>query len=252
MKEQSSTKARKRRIEIRATQRSSQDKPDQSEDCKRSLEDEEGISCKRPRTCSEERTASCHDDVTTMSNDGSSIFLHSRDDATHSKAIIRKVNKYNRYEPGVPMAKEELKKWKKEARRVRNRESAAASRRKVNGRVAELESQVGDLRAKYEEALRRISELEALVEKRRTNSFGDRNTDIRKKESEANLHLVSPNSSRKSSAAHDLESLLPSLTLPLMPSSSSMLEIENNSESTKRKSTEKGEHITDFVSRPIA
>jgi len=48
----------------------------------------------------------------------------------------------------------------KEARRVRNRESAAASRRKTRDRIAELELQVSALEAKYSAALRRIDELE--------------------------------------------------------------------------------------------
>jgi hypothetical protein len=76
-----------------------------------------------------------------------------------------KVKKWSMYSPGpgVTMAKEDLKKWRKDARRVRNRESAAASRRKIKGRIEELECDLGNLSDKYQGALQRIAELEALV-----------------------------------------------------------------------------------------
>lgn len=43
-------------------------------------------------------------------------------------------------------------------RRVRNRESAAASRRKVRDRIEELEEEVGVWKLRYEEAMRRLGE----------------------------------------------------------------------------------------------
>ena len=72
---------------------------------------------------------------------------------------IRGIKKTTRYEPGVPMTKEELKKWRKEARRVRNRESAAASRQKTRERIDELEGQVADLQAQLAAAHARIAQL---------------------------------------------------------------------------------------------
>lgn len=77
------------------------------------------------------------------------------------KPSIRGIKKQARYEPGVPMTKEELAKWRKEARRVRNRESAAASRQKTRERINELEAQLEALNNKYAAALHRIQELEA-------------------------------------------------------------------------------------------
>merc|ERR1712070_496249 len=59
------------------------------------------------------------------------------------------------------MTKEELTVWRKEARRVRNRESAAASRNKTRDRISELEGKVHSLQSKYASALERIIELEA-------------------------------------------------------------------------------------------
>ena len=82
------------------------------------------------------------------------------EDGVRRKPSLRGIKKQARYEPGVPMTKEELAKWRKEARRVRNRESAAASRQKTKERIEELESQVSTLQTKYDAALRRIAELE--------------------------------------------------------------------------------------------
>jgi bZIP transcription factor len=73
---------------------------------------------------------------------------------------IKGIKKQSRYEPVVPMSKEELSEWRKEARRVRNRESAAASRRKTRERIEELEGQVHVIESKYAKALERIAELE--------------------------------------------------------------------------------------------
>jgi hypothetical protein len=65
-----------------------------------------------------------------------------------------------RYDPGVPMTKEETAAWRKEQRRKRNRESAAASRQRQRDRIAELEEEVSEWKLKYEEALKRIEGLE--------------------------------------------------------------------------------------------
>ena len=58
------------------------------------------------------------------------------------------------------MSKNELAAWRKEARRVRNRESAAASRQKTRQRIEELEAQVGALQGRYDAEVQRIQELE--------------------------------------------------------------------------------------------
>ena len=66
----------------------------------------------------------------------------------------------NRYEPDVPMSKEELAEWRREARKKRNRESAAASRNKVRTRIAELEGEVKEWKSKYSTLMARIEQLE--------------------------------------------------------------------------------------------
>eukprot|EP00554_Chaetoceros_debilis_P016963 CAMPEP_0194111726 /NCGR_PEP_ID=MMETSP0150-20130528/10654_1 /TAXON_ID=122233 /ORGANISM="Chaetoceros debilis, Strain MM31A-1" /LENGTH=537 /DNA_ID=CAMNT_0038801227 /DNA_START=117 /DNA_END=1732 /DNA_ORIENTATION=- len=68
----------------------------------------------------------------------------------------------NRYEPDVPMTKEQAADWRREARRKRNRESAAASRNKVRSRISELETEVDEWKDKYEGLLGRIRKLEQL------------------------------------------------------------------------------------------
>jgi hypothetical protein len=58
------------------------------------------------------------------------------------------------------MDKEQLAVWRREARRVRNRESAAASRQRIRSRITELEDEVSGWKDKYETALARLHELE--------------------------------------------------------------------------------------------
>ena len=47
------------------------------------------------------------------------------------------------------MTKEEITAWRKEERKKRNRESAAASRNKIKGRITELESELSEWKQKY-------------------------------------------------------------------------------------------------------
>ena len=65
-----------------------------------------------------------------------------------------------RYDPDVPMSKEQLAAWRREARRVRNRESAAASRARIRSRITELEDEVGEWKSKYAQAMQRLQSLE--------------------------------------------------------------------------------------------
>lgn len=65
-----------------------------------------------------------------------------------------------RYDPSIPMEKEQLAAWRREARRVRNRESAAASRQRIRGRITELEDELDIMKQKYERAMQRIQQLQ--------------------------------------------------------------------------------------------
>ena len=65
-----------------------------------------------------------------------------------------------KYDPSVPMTKEETSLWRREQRRKRNRESAAACRRRQRDRISELEVEVSDWKTKFEEALHKLKNLE--------------------------------------------------------------------------------------------
>lgn len=69
-----------------------------------------------------------------------------------------------RYDPEIPMSKEQLAAWRREARRVRNRESAAASRQRIRNRIDELELEVEDWKTKYNEAVKRLHDLQKASE----------------------------------------------------------------------------------------
>lgn len=87
-------------------------------------------------------------------DDSSDLDLVMSTDANgNPKPHITGIKKQSRYDPGVPMTREELKNWRKEARRVRNRESAAASRKKNKERITELEMEVETIKTKYAAAL---------------------------------------------------------------------------------------------------
>ena len=58
------------------------------------------------------------------------------------------------------MTKEQLTQWRREMRRVRNRESAAASRKKVRDRIEDLEREVNKWRVRYGDVINRIGEVE--------------------------------------------------------------------------------------------
>mmetsp|Transcript_16098 Transcript_16098/g.24505 ORF Transcript_16098/g.24505 Transcript_16098/m.24505 type:complete len:167 (-) Transcript_16098:190-690(-) len=76
------------------------------------------------------------------------------------QALEKKKKLQMRYDPDVPMTKEQLAAWRKEARQVRNRESAAASRQRIRDKISELEGQVGEWKQKYQEAMGRLRILE--------------------------------------------------------------------------------------------
>jgi hypothetical protein len=62
------------------------------------------------------------------------------------------------YNPDITMTKEQLTAWRREMRRVRNRESAAASRRKVRDRIDELEDEVEIWKGRYQEVMARLGQ----------------------------------------------------------------------------------------------
>lgn len=65
-----------------------------------------------------------------------------------------------KYDPDVPMTKEEAAVWRREQRRKRNRESAAASRQRQRDRITELEEELEDWKTKYNDLMSQIAKVE--------------------------------------------------------------------------------------------
>jgi len=65
-----------------------------------------------------------------------------------------------KYDPDVPMTKEEAAVWRREQRRKRNRESAAASRQRQRDRIVELEVEVEGWKTKVQSIMEKIKKLE--------------------------------------------------------------------------------------------
>jgi hypothetical protein len=73
-------------------------------------------------------------------------------DRKKSNTPKKKVDTQVRYDPppNVHMTEDELKEWRKEQRRIRNRDSAAASRARTKDRITELEAQNEELMDKVD------------------------------------------------------------------------------------------------------
>lgn len=65
-----------------------------------------------------------------------------------------------KYDPDVPMTKEEATAWRRDQRRKRNRESAAASRQRQRDRIDELEAELSDWKTQFEAVQAKIRALE--------------------------------------------------------------------------------------------
>ncbi|GAX24264.1 hypothetical protein FisN_4Lh033 [Fistulifera solaris] len=61
-----------------------------------------------------------------------------------------------KYNPEIPMTREEAAAWRREQRRKRNRESAAASRQRQRDRINELETELEEWKEKYETVVSKI------------------------------------------------------------------------------------------------
>lgn len=80
---------------------------------------------------------------------------------TTATTTTKKKKPQNKYEPDVPMTKEEAAAWRREQRRKRNRESAAASRQRQRDRITELEKELGEWKAKFSAVMGRLNSAEA-------------------------------------------------------------------------------------------
>ena len=158
-------------------------------------------------------------------DDSSSDFDDDESCSPRKKPHLTGIKLQARYHPGVNMTRDELTAWRKEARRVRNRQSAAASRAKTRGKMDELEGKLQDMTRKYEAALKRIAELEGGAP---TQVFAVPSTvsDAESIEGSPVLSPVSP-----------ISAPVTSLTL-------------SNSENHEEHVNQKYEHIMDMIKRP--
>jgi len=112
------------------------------------------------------------------------------------KPHITGIKKQSRYDPGVTMTKDELKAWRKEARRVRNRESAAASRQKNRETIDKFEGEVKVVQTKYDAALQYILDLEAKLRRSGSSSSSFYPSDVLRQDlegiKEASPQTISP------------------------------------------------------------
>jgi len=79
---------------------------------------------------------------------------------TTKKKASTKKKPQMKYDPDVPMSKEEAAAWRREQRRKRNRESAALSRQRQRDRIGDLEVEVDEWKTKVESIMERIKKLE--------------------------------------------------------------------------------------------
>lgn len=202
--------ARKRRIELRSLQRGSDLSDDQS-----TLSSES----------SQSKRARIEEDILV-------------DPITFKrKPSITGIKKQSRYDPGVNMSREELREWRKEARRVRNRQSAAESRSRNRDQITELGSEVDVLKSKYAAALQRIVELEAAAAVNDSFTPINLRQDIQTIAAGVGLAPSSP-----------LFTFTKTVSPPLSPTTSFTLTGESHNEEVNKKY----HHIMEMISRPIA
>lgn len=136
----STLEARKRRREILSSQRSLVLEPVAS-----SMEMCESVPTRKKRR------------VSTDESSDSEVESKSSSSSKTSKAGKKPQMKYD---PDVPMTKEDAAAWRREQRRKRNRESAAASRQRQRDRISELEIEVDGWKDKYDNMMSKIRKLE--------------------------------------------------------------------------------------------
>jgi exonuclease VII large subunit len=100
-------------------------------------------------------------DITISTNNNKNILNTSNNLVIHPNKK-HKINHKRSYIPenNKHMSKEELKQWRMHQRKLRNRQSAAASRQKVRNRVETLERELQALQHKYNAALDRLKTYE--------------------------------------------------------------------------------------------
>ena len=80
-----------------------------------------------------------------------------------SSMLLKSRSKYqNHYAPVIPLTPEEEAEWRRECRRKRNRDSAAASRQKVRTKIQDLEQEVQEWKSKYDALFQKMTAMEQI------------------------------------------------------------------------------------------
>ena len=146
----SSALARKRRREILSSQRT--------------LAPDLPASSPYDETPSLKKRKISHAEVSEESDDNSDAKPSRKKVVSKKKSKAGGKKPQMKYDPDVPMTKEEAALWRREQRRKRNRESAAASRQRQRDRISELEVEVDDWKTKFDGIMEKIRELEKVTQ----------------------------------------------------------------------------------------
>jgi len=162
--------ARKRRREVRASQRGvSSIATDSSNFQKQHHDAVDDLVTSSSTLIDNDNSTESNKRMKTSTNSGT-ISEDSSNESTSFKKTSAGKKQQMKYDPDIPMTKEEAAKWRREQRRKRNRESAAASRQRQRDRITELEVHVQDWKSKFECVMERIAHLEQLKEKQHSSS----------------------------------------------------------------------------------
>jgi len=145
----------------------------------------------------------------------------------------------NRYEPEVPMTKEEAAAWRREQRRQRNRESAAASRQRQRERIVELEKEVDEWKTKFSAVMDRLRVLE---EAREAGAGGPMpsSSDLNSSKLLVGVSTDATNTTNGFTAPTDEEIIMPPSTIP------SSTPVDEGLDG----GSEKKQHLIETISRP--
>jgi len=164
-----------------------------------------------------------------------------------TEATTKKKKPQMKYDPDVPMTKEEATVWRREQRRKRNRESAAASRQRQRDRITELESEVGDWKAMVEDMMAKIDALER--ETGHISTITTTLTEVKQVVSSSGHQIVSPPLTKsihpRASSPNITEKHLPLLDSVKVTPHQVNTNFETISTSTGKGTTTTSGHVTD-------
>jgi hypothetical protein len=174
-----------------------------------------------------------------------------------------------KYDPEVPLSKEETSAWRREQRRKRNRESAAACRKRQRDRISELEVEVSEWKAKFDDAIRKLGQIEgqdgAMVqvrdierkhpEKRRcttpSSSDTEDNEPINSTYPVNSYNMVTPIDSR-SKFLPPIVTSVGDIDFPVLQETSIKAESAFIKADSFKSRVEKGQHLSEMITRPAA